>query len=200
MTNGTTNNSHGLKESVVLQRFLDTPGEETFADLFRLFSPKLVAFFKARGFVLVAEDLAQEVMLTVCSKAGQVRDHTLFGAWIFRIARNTLSRHCTRQTHEIDTLDLAEVPEGIAAISSRGGGAPEFEFNHWMDFLDEREKEAVTLRFVEEWEYRQIAAAQNVPIGTAKWRVFNAKRKLAPLLKRVETSEKITLRRPLKAA
>lgn len=187
-------------DSAVMQRFLDAPDEATFADLFRVFSPKLVAFFRARGSALIAEDLAQEVMLTVYRKAGQIRDHALFSAWIFRIARNTMSRHYTRQIREVDTMDLSEVPERLVAVSPRNGGAPAFEFNHWMDFLDDREKEALTLRFVEEWEYHEIAAAQNTPTGTAKWRVFNAKRKLAPLLKRVETFEKSLARRELKAA
>jgi len=200
MTNETITSPRSLQDKAVMQRFLDTPDEATFADLFRLFSPKLVAFFKARGSAPVAEDLAQEVMLTVYRKASQVRDHSLFSAWIFRIARNALSRHYTRQIREIDTVDLSDVPERLTAVFQGNGGTPEFEFNHWMDFLDYHEKEALTLRFVEEWEYREIAAVQNIPVGTAKWRVFNAKRKLAPLLDRVETSQKNIQRRELKAA
>ena len=200
MTSETITSPRAKQDRAVMQRFLDAPDEATFADLFRVFSPKLVAFFRARGSALVAEDLTQEVMLTVYRKAGQIREHALFSAWIFRIARNTLSRHYTRQIGEVDTMDLSEVPEKLVAVSPRNGGAPAFEFNHWMDFLDDREKEALTLRFVEEWEYHEIAAAQNIPTGTAKWRVFNAKRKLAPLLKRVETSEKSIARRELKAA
>lgn len=39
----------------------------------------------------------------------------------------------------------------------------------------------MTLRFVEEMEYHEIAAVQ-VPIGTVQWRVFNFKKKLAPYL------------------
>jgi DNA-directed RNA polymerase specialized sigma24 family protein len=39
------------------------------------------------------------------------------------------------------------------------------------------------LRFIEQWEYHEIAAAQDTPIGTVQWRVFNAKKKLAPYLK-----------------
>jgi DNA-directed RNA polymerase specialized sigma24 family protein len=39
------------------------------------------------------------------------------------------------------------------------------------------------LRFVEEWEYHEIAAAKAIPIGTVQWRVFNAKKKLATRLK-----------------
>ena len=200
MTNETIPSPRALQDTAVMQRFLEAPDEATFADLFRAFSPKLVAFFRARGSALIAEDLAQEVMLTVYRKAGQVRDHALFGAWIFRIARNTLSRHYTKQTREVDTLDLSEVPEGLVAFSPRNGGAPAFEFNHWMDFLDDREKEALTLRFVEEWEYHEIAAAQNIPIGTVQWRVFNAKRKLAPVLKRAERPARKTWQLESKAA
>lgn len=173
-----------------MQRFLHSPDEATFTDLFRIFSPQLVAFFMARGSAHIAEDLAQEVMLTVYRKAGQVRDHRLFRGWVFTIARNTLSRHYTRQAGKVETVDLSELPESLAAVSPRNAGAPAFEFNHWMDFLDRREKELLTLRFVEEWEYHEIAAAQKIPIGTVQSRLFNAKRKLAPLLKRAGTLER----------
>jgi len=186
MTNKTTTGPRFPQDSAIPQAFLSAPGEATFAELFRFICPKLVAFFKARGCMLTAEDLAQEVMLTVYRKAGQVRDRTLFQAWVFRIARNTLSRHYTRQTREVDTIDLSEVPDGLVAVFPRSGGGRGFEFNDWIGFLDYREKEALTLRFVEEWEYHEIAAAQKVPIGTVQWRVFNAKRKLAPLLRPAE--------------
>jgi len=55
-----------------------------------------------------------------------------------------------------------------------------------VSFLDSREREALKLRFIEEWEYHEIAAAQSIPIGTVQWRVHNAKKKLAPLLKETE--------------
>ena len=48
-----------------------------------------------------------------------------------------------------------------------------------MKFLDAQERETMTLRFVEEWEYHEIAAAKAIPIGTVQWRVFNSKKKLA---------------------
>ena len=42
-----------------------------------------------------------------------------------------------------------------------------------------------------QWDYHEIAAAQAIPIGTVQWRVFNAKKKLAPYLKtRVEITDK----------
>jgi DNA-directed RNA polymerase specialized sigma24 family protein len=60
--------------------------------------------------------------------------------------------------------------------------------------LDSREREALTLRFIEQWEYHEIASAQSIPIGTVQWRVFSAKRKLAPYLKRVERTANNTTR------
>ena len=52
-----------------------------------------------------------------------------------------------------------------------------------MAFLDSREREVMRLRFIEQWEYHEIAAARAIPIGTVQWRVFNAKKKLGPHLK-----------------
>jgi RNA polymerase sigma-70 factor (ECF subfamily) len=189
MTNHAIANRSLLHEAAVTERFLDAPNEESFAELFKAFTPQLVAFFRARGCHAVAEDLAQEVMLTVYRKAEQIRDRSLFRAWMFKIARNTLSRHFGKQAREVDTVDLANVPDRLVAAGNKGAGTPAFEFHHWMAFLDSREREALTLRFIEEWEYHEIAAAQSIPIGTVQWRVFSAKRKLAPYLKRVEKTE-----------
>lgn len=53
-----------------------------------------------------------------------------------------------------------------------------------MTLLDSHEREVMTLRFLEEWEYQEIAEARATPIGTVKWWVHNAKKKLARYLTR----------------
>jgi RNA polymerase sigma-70 factor (ECF subfamily) len=190
MTNEAIANKQFLHEAAITERFLESPNEETFAELFKTFTPQLVAFFRTRGSASIAEDLAQEVMLTVYRKAEQIRDRSLFRAWMFKIARNTLSRHYGKQAREVETVDMADVPDRLVAANSKGATTPAFEFFHWMAFLDTKEREALTLRFIEEWEYHEIATAQSIPIGTVQWRVFSAKRKLAPHLKRVEKTER----------
>src|SRR6266446_10120778 len=185
MINETVTNKHYIPEAVI-EAFLDAPNEESFASLFKILTPQLLAFFRARGCEAVAEDLAQEVMLTVYRKAAQVRDRALFRAWVFTIARNALSRHWGQRARNVETVDLAEVPERFVASNNHSAGTPAFEFHRWMAFLDSQEREALTLRFIEECEYHEIAAAQTIPIGTAKWREFNAKKKLAPHLKKIE--------------
>jgi RNA polymerase sigma factor (sigma-70 family) len=184
MTNETVTHKHSLHETAI-GAFLDAPNEGSFAALFKSLTPQLVAFFRARGCEALAEDLAQEVMLAVYCKSAQVRDRALFRAWVFTIARNALSRHWGQRSREVETVDLAEVPERFVAASSHPAGTTGFEFQRWMGFLDVREREALTLRFIEECEYHEIAEVQTIPIGTAQWRVFNAKKKLAPHLKKI---------------
>jgi RNA polymerase sigma-70 factor (ECF subfamily) len=188
MRNESITNKGVTREESITERFLDSPGEETFTDLFKVLTPHLVAFFRARRCDLMAEDLAQEVMLTVYRFAAQLRERALFRAWVFRIARNTLSRHYTNQSREVETVDMANLPDRLVADTLKPGGTPAFEFFHWMAFLNTHEREALTLRFIEDWEYHEIAAARAIPIGTVQWRVFSAKKKLAPILKRTEAS------------
>src|SRR6266851_2590807 len=145
------------------------------------FSFRRSGIVRPRGCEL-AEDMAQEVMFTVYRKAEQIRDRGLFRAWLFKIARNTLCRHYGKQAREVDTVDLADVSDRLVAASQKPTGTPASEFLHWMTFLDSREREIMRLRFIEEWEYHEIAAAQEIPIGTVQWKVFNAKKKLAPYL------------------
>ncbi len=183
MNNTMIANEKVRRESAVAERFLEAPDEESYSDLFKTFSPQLVAFFRARGCALaLAEDLAQEVMLTVHCKSAQIRDRNLFRAWLFKIARNALCRHYGKQAREVETVDMADAPDRLVAASQKAAGTPAFEFLHWMAFLDLQEREAMKLRFIEQWEYHEIAAAQSIPIGTVQWRVFNAKKKLAPYL------------------
>jgi RNA polymerase sigma-70 factor (ECF subfamily) len=184
MTNEPIASERLLHEESVTNRFLEAPDEDSFADLFKIFTTQLVAFFRTRGCELaLAEDLAQEVMLTVHRKATQLRDRALFRAWLFKIARNVLCRHYGKQSREVDTMHLADVPDRLVPATHKPAATPAFEFMHWMAFLDSREREVMTLRFIEQWEYHEIAAAQAIPIGTVQWRVFNAKKKLASYLK-----------------
>jgi RNA polymerase sigma factor (sigma-70 family) len=183
MDNQPIANDRSCREAAVMAKFLETPSEDSFSDLFHIFRPQLVAFFRARGCDLAsAEDLTQEVLFTVYRKAEQVRDRASFRAWLFKIARNALCQYFGKQSREVETVELDDVGERQAVAADRAAGTPAFEFKHWLAMLDSNEREVMSLRFIEEWEYHEIAAAKSIPIGTVQWRVFNAKKKLAPHL------------------
>src|SRR5215469_12750846 len=125
-----------LQEREIVECFLRQADNDSFTAVFRVFSPQLVAFFRGRGVENSnAEDLAQEVMLTVYRKAGQLRDHKLFRAWLFKVARNAACHHFAQRTREVSTSDLVEVTDFLPAPSYSPLG-PASEFHEWMGFLD----------------------------------------------------------------
>jgi RNA polymerase sigma-70 factor, ECF subfamily len=183
MINQSNPNERQSKEDTVIDLFLDGPNQESFAALFNVFSRQLVAFFRSRRLEhAVAEDLAQEVMFTVYCKAGQLRDRLSFRVWLFKIARSALCRHYGRLNREVDTVNLADVDNRLAAATHPPAGTPTFEFRDWMALLDARERDDMMLRFVEQWEYHEIAAVRGTPIGTVQSRIFYSKKKLAKYL------------------
>jgi RNA polymerase sigma-70 factor, ECF subfamily len=185
MTHPWTEDERHRQERTVTEEFLESPTEASFHSLFRIFTPQLTSFFRARGCEpALGEDLSQEVMFTVYRKAAQLRDRTLFRAWLFKIARSVLCRYYGKRSREVETIGLENLADRLLVSGEMTAGTPAFEFLDWIEFLDEREQETLRLRFIEEWEYHEIAAAQETPIGTVQWRVFNAKKKLAPHLKR----------------
>ncbi len=191
MNNLSIANERVRHEVAVTEKFLEAPNEDSFSDLFNIFTPQLVAFFRARNCELpLAEDLAQEVMFTVHTKVAQIRDRTLFRGWLFKIAHNALCRHYGKKARELETMDVAEVSDRLIDASSEPGGTPAFEFLHRMALLDSRESEALTLRLIEQWEYHEIAAFQATPIGTVQWHVFSAKKKLAAHLAPCRTASR----------
>lgn len=169
-----------FRECEVANQFLDDPSEDSFSELFHVFRPQVVAFFRKRSHeITVAEDLAQEVMLKVYQKAGQIRDRRLFRPWLFQIARRAVCRHLTRRTHEVPTVNLENVDGRFTVAADTAASCLAFEFQQWISVLEPREQHLLMLRFVEEWEYHEIASAMAIPIGTVQWRVFNSKKKLA---------------------
>jgi RNA polymerase sigma factor (sigma-70 family) len=180
MINSTIVDDRPRREAAATEIFFQSPNEESFTELFLTLTPQLVSFFRSHGCARdLSDDLSQEVMLTVYRKAEQLRDRTRFRAWLFTIARHALYRHHRKHFLEVVAIDLQDIADTRTTVMAHSA----FEFHHWMTFLESKEREALTLRFVEEWEYHEIATANATPIGTVQWRVFNAKKKLAALLK-----------------
>jgi len=75
-----------------------------------------------------------------------------------------------KRSREVETIGLENLADRLLVSNQVSAGTPAFEFLDWIELLDKREQEALRLRFIEEWEYHEIAAAQEIPIGTVQWR------------------------------
>jgi len=123
-----------------------------------------------------AGDLAQECWLAICKGIGGLRDPTRFRSYAFAILHRkgvdwlrTHSREVMVHTETIDQAVPAAHDEGIAITQAFATLPPDQRF-------------AAHLYFIEGLTLREIAAVQSVPEGTAKSRLFHARRKLKTAL------------------
>ncbi len=165
-----------------------TRDRDAFAALFNFYAPRVKAYLlRLNAPDALAEELTQEVMLTVWRKADSF-DPQLASAstWIFRIARNRRIDAARRAAKpELDGEDPALQPPETAmpddAVHAAGRA------DHVRAALSELPEEQVALlrmAFFDGLSHRDIADRVGVPLGTVKSRLRLAFDKLRKVLNR----------------
>lgn len=173
-----------VEDKQAIENYLMTGTEESFCGLFEAVYPGLRRYFLLRGIDgAEAEDLAQNVMVIVYRRGAEVRDKELFRGWLFKVAKNELARYWRQRLNrnriaEIEPLSK-ELIEKLSIAADLTGSS---NLQEWMSHLEPADRELVILRFVEELSYEELALAFGVPVGTVKWRIFNVKKKLIPII------------------
>lgn len=173
-----------MDEKQTIELFLTTGSEEAFCALFESVYPRVRRYFLLRGLDgMTAEDLAQEVLLTVYRRAAGVRDLKLFHGWLFAIARNELMRHWRQQQARPATTELEPLSDELTdTLFIEPAVLRDSRFQSWLAWLEPAERDLIVLRFVEELSYEELATVFDIPTGTVKWRLFNAKKKLSQII------------------
>lgn len=132
----------------------------------------------------LAEELFQDTLVAVWKSASSFGGRSSVQTWLIGVARR--QAHNTLRQRKISLVNEAEL-EGLAAV----GPEPE-DFTLASTARDELveafkqlgpvHREVLVLILVQELSYEETAAALNVPVGTVKSRLSNAKRLLRALL------------------
>lgn len=164
----------------------DNQDRQAFASLFDYFAPRLKGFLMKRGSTAaVAEDLAQEAMLTVWRKASYF-DPTRASAstWVFTIVRNlqidTLRRDKRAAIHAASEPEEKEPqvqPDEAMALVERQG-----RVRLALQLLPTDQLDVVKLSFIEGKAHAEIADTLHIPLGTVKSRMRLAMNKLRGIL------------------
>lgn len=167
-----------------IENFLLTGAEEDFCALFESVYPRLRRYFLLRGMEAgEAEELAQDVMVIVYQRAGELREKEFFNGWLFKVAKNELARFWRRRQIRSRIAEMEQLDDELAEkLITEMEVAGSTDFAEWVSYLEPAERDIIILRFVEELSYEELAVALAIPIGTVKWRLFNAKKKLAPII------------------
>ncbi|RJF90043.1 sigma-70 family RNA polymerase sigma factor [Oleomonas cavernae] len=155
-----------------------------FAQLFGHFAPRLKAYLMRLGAGgTVAEELVQEVMLTIWRKSASFdRRQSSVSTWIYTIARNRRIDLIRREKHpELDPDDPALAPSQPAAadVAVDEERRDRVLRQAILDLPDEQ-ADLLKLAFYEGKSHAEIAAERDLPLGTVKSRLrlaFNRLRK-----------------------
>ncbi|MBV7264796.1 RNA polymerase sigma factor [Erythrobacter ani] len=140
------------------------------------------AAYRFTGDSDLARDLAQECWIGIWKGIGKLRDPALFRSYAFAILHRRGADHLRGQrripqTHGSDPPEPSEQAVQGEALALREAFAA----------LPPDQRLAAHLHFVEGFTLAEIAAVQGIPTGTAKSRLFHARRKLKAAL--TETSQ-----------
>ena len=146
-----------------------------FAELFAFYAPRVKAYMMRLGAgSALAEELAQEVMITIWRKAGLFdRTQASVSTWIFRIARNRRIDAARRAKHaDFDQDDPAFQPEPeIAPDDAVSASEREETVRAALAELPREQVELLKQAFYDGLSHREIAERTGVPLGTVKSRI-----------------------------
>lgn len=141
-----------------------------------------------------AEDLAQEVFLRVFRTLSSYNPNQgALGVWMHRVARNLLIDHyrATRRERLAVSLD-----DELPRLEEKEGGAPRPDralaqvelsaaVQQGLTHLSPELREAIILRDLQGFEYREISQVLDIPEGTVKSRINRGRAELGRILQRM---------------
>jgi RNA polymerase sigma-70 factor, ECF subfamily len=173
-----------------LVRRLKDRDEKAFREMVELYSDRVFSLtYRMLGNRAEAEDLAQEVFITIFKSIDSFREDSKFSTWLYRVTAN----HCKNRIkylarrHDRDRTELTERVEGgggasLAALrpaprpdAQLEGAQLEQILQRAIADLDEEQRILVILRDVEDLSYEEICAITELPDGTVKSRLHRAR-------------------------
>jgi len=175
------------KEAAPLHSPADEPDEallvrvaagdrRAFAALFAKYAPKVKGYLiKLGANGALAEDLAQDAMVSVWRRAGSFdRTKAKGSTWIFVIARNAWIDRLRRERVEFayragmdDPEESSDEAPDEAAVRLQ----TEEQIAAALDLLSEDQRQVVRLSFFEDRPHSEIAERLSLPLGTVKSRL-----------------------------
>jgi RNA polymerase sigma-70 factor (ECF subfamily) len=174
-----------LSEHLVVLR-CQVGDEAAFEMLFDRYNGRLLYYLRRLlGTGGQAEDVLQTVWLKVVRKIGSLREPRAVRTWMYRIAHNEAVQQLRDSGREIALGEQEEILQAVAEEDDQ----PPLDIARVHVALDEISPEhraVLTLRFLDDLSYEQIAGVVGCSLGTVRSRIHYAKRALR---KRIEEAD-----------
>jgi RNA polymerase sigma-70 factor, ECF subfamily len=130
--------------------------------------------YRLTGLAADAEDLTQQVFLTIHEKLGQLRRVECTRSWLFAILRNRFFK--TRRKRS--PTPMGSIAFDVASIPAEPPPAEEIDreaIQQALDRLPPPHRVVLAMFYYEQCSYREIAEKLELPIGTVMSRLARAK-------------------------
>ncbi|MAQ18002.1 MAG: RNA polymerase subunit sigma [Sandaracinus sp.] len=193
----------GHEEELVAR--LKRRDEAAFNELVELYQGRIYRLvFRMLGDRAEAEDLAQEVFVTVFKRIDGFRGDSKLSTWMYRVATNHcknrlkfLGRRGRGQKRELDEIADAHAIESATMSTSAQlprpddvllGRQVEGFIGQALRELNEEQRTLVVLRDIENLTYDEIQDVTGLPAGTVKSRLHRARLALAERVRELRAS------------
>lgn len=161
------------EQTVWMLAVRDRKDREAFGALFDHFAPRLKGFIMRTGCSgAQAEEIVQDVMLTVWRKASMFDPHRAqVSAWIYQIARNRHIDIIRKESRPVPE-ELAEDPDAepdasqILAVEQEAG-----KLKDALSLLRPEQREMIEKAYLGELTHQEISTQTGLPLGTIKSRI-----------------------------
>jgi RNA polymerase sigma-70 factor, ECF subfamily len=157
---------------------------EAFEQLFELYQPRMKYYVRrlanSSG---EPEDILQNIWVTVFRKIHKLRDNASFPVWLYRIARNEVFGRFRKNNKLLELpqeKELSEYKEDNHEFSAEDAE----HLHNALNKIQPYHREVLTLSFIEQMTYQQIAEVIQCNIGTVRSRIFYAKQSLRKEMER----------------
>lgn len=180
-----TENSQELKQKN--ERDLVTASlanRDAFLDIVKLYEKPLSSYIKRLTRVDEDElqDILQEVFIKTYLNLNEFNSDLKFSSWIYRIAHNhVISRYRKLKARpegnaiNIDEEGLKNLADGIDIAIQTDLNLASEEINKILNLLEEKYREVLVLKFLEEKSYEEISDILKKPAGTVASMINRAK-------------------------
>ena len=148
---------------------------DAFDEIFRRYHPQLFRFaYRLTSSYGLAEEVANDVLVTVWQSAVNFRGDARVSTWIFGIAYRCSLKGIRRKKYTLVALSDSHLVDHRADNN--------VERDEWLgraiDKLPTKQKLTVMLVYFAGLTCEETAEATNVPVGTVRTRMFHARKKL----------------------
>mgnify|MGYP002066659752 CR=1 FL=1 len=129
-----------------------------------------------------AEDVAQEVFIKVWNALPRFDGRASISTWIYTITRNTSFSALRAQRPSAslsDPMVLAEVESAGVAAAVGNSDVDGAALRQLVDQLPAKQRQVVTLFYMEEQSHEEVANMLAMPIGTVKTLLHRARARLS---------------------